>query len=231
MVGRPEYRGTASGFAYVFVKLPSFLAIFLFPALFIAIGQAAATLFVAIFALIGVLAAIFILPEVYGFEQDSEPARPRRAITASLTRLEIVGSIAAHPLDEKVLNVSLVVIVFLAFPFLWIATFADKRSFDLAVKLREVIEEILESLTEWESSKLTVIKMQAFNAYAPNLENKLGLIRGYLIIRFVAGLPRKKNIRAACAILPEFYRCIWYDPPELRYRAQVLAIELKRLLK
>jgi hypothetical protein len=24
----------------------------------------------------GLLAAIFILPEVYGFEQDSEPARP-----------------------------------------------------------------------------------------------------------------------------------------------------------
>jgi hypothetical protein len=48
----------------------------LFPALFTAMGQAAATLFVAIFALIGVLAEIFILPEVYGFEQDSEPARP-----------------------------------------------------------------------------------------------------------------------------------------------------------
>jgi predicted MFS family arabinose efflux permease len=70
MVARPEYRGTASGFAYVFVKLPSFLAIFLFPVLFAAIGQANATLFTAIFPLIGLLAAIFILPEVYGFEQD-----------------------------------------------------------------------------------------------------------------------------------------------------------------
>jgi MFS family permease len=70
MVAKPEYRGTASGFAYVFVKLPSFLAIFLFPTLFTAIGQAGATLFVAIFPLIGLLAAIFILPEVYGFERD-----------------------------------------------------------------------------------------------------------------------------------------------------------------
>ena len=70
MVARPEYRGTASGFAYMFVKLPSFLAIFLFPVLFAAIGQANATLFTAIFPLIGLLAAIFILPEVYGFEQD-----------------------------------------------------------------------------------------------------------------------------------------------------------------
>jgi MFS family permease len=70
MVARPEYRGTTSGFAYLFVKLPSFLAIFLFPALFTAIGQGAATLFVAIFPLIGLLAAIFILPEVYGFERD-----------------------------------------------------------------------------------------------------------------------------------------------------------------
>jgi hypothetical protein len=76
MVARPEYRGTASGFAYIFVKFPSFLAIFLFPSLFTAIGQASATLFVAIFPLIGLLAAIFILPEVYGYQDDSEPARP-----------------------------------------------------------------------------------------------------------------------------------------------------------
>lgn len=70
MVARPRYRGTASGFAYMFVKLPSFLAIFLFPSLFTAIGQANATLFCAIFPLIGLLAAIFILPEVYGYEAD-----------------------------------------------------------------------------------------------------------------------------------------------------------------
>jgi MFS family permease len=70
MVARPQYRATASGFAYMFVKLPSFLAIFLFPSLFAAIGQAGATLFVAIFPLAGLLAAIFILPEVYGYEAD-----------------------------------------------------------------------------------------------------------------------------------------------------------------
>ena len=70
VVARPEYRGTASGFAYMFVKLPSFLAIFLFPSLFTAVGQATATLMVAIFPLIGLLSAIFILPEIYGFESD-----------------------------------------------------------------------------------------------------------------------------------------------------------------
>ncbi|WP_024508526.1 MFS transporter [Bradyrhizobium sp. ARR65] len=70
MVAKPEYRGTASGFAYMFVKLPSFLAIFLFPSLFAAIGQANATLFVAVFPLLGLLAAIFVLPEVYGYEHD-----------------------------------------------------------------------------------------------------------------------------------------------------------------
>ncbi|WFU38026.1 MFS transporter [Bradyrhizobium sp. CB82] len=70
MVAKPLYRGTASGFAYMFVKLPSFLAIFLFPSLFAAIGQANATLFVTIFPVIGLLAAIFILPEVYGYEND-----------------------------------------------------------------------------------------------------------------------------------------------------------------
>jgi len=73
VVAKPEYRGTASGFAYIFVKLPSFLAIFLFPTVFTAIGQANATLLVAIFPLIGLLAAIFILPEVYGFEHDAGP--------------------------------------------------------------------------------------------------------------------------------------------------------------
>lgn len=70
VVAKPEYRGTASGFAYMFVKLPSFLAIFLFPTVFTAIGQTSATLLVAIFPLIGLLAAIFILPEIYGYEHD-----------------------------------------------------------------------------------------------------------------------------------------------------------------
>ncbi len=70
LVARAEYRGTASGFAYMFVKLPSFLSIFLFPPLFTAVGQAAATLFVCIFPLCGLLAALFILPEVYGYEGD-----------------------------------------------------------------------------------------------------------------------------------------------------------------
>lgn len=70
VVAKPEYRGTASGFAYMFVKLPAFLSIFLFPAMFAAIGQANATLFVAVFPLIGLLSAIFILPEIYGYEHD-----------------------------------------------------------------------------------------------------------------------------------------------------------------
>ena len=70
VVAKPQYRGTASGFSYMFVKAPSFLAIFLFPSLFAAIGQAGATLFVAIFPLVGWLAATFILPEIYGYEHD-----------------------------------------------------------------------------------------------------------------------------------------------------------------
>jgi MFS family permease len=70
VVARPEYRGTATGFAYIFVKLPAFLSIFLFPVLFSAIGQANATLLISLFPLTGLLAAIFILPEIYGFEHD-----------------------------------------------------------------------------------------------------------------------------------------------------------------
>ncbi len=70
VVAKPEYRGTASGFSYMFVKLPSFLSIFLFPSLFAAVGQATATLMVAIFPLVGFLAATFILPEIYGYDSD-----------------------------------------------------------------------------------------------------------------------------------------------------------------
>jgi MFS family permease len=69
MVAKPQYRGTAAGFAYIFVKAPAFLSIFLFPVMFAAIGHANATLFTAVFPLIGVLAAIFLLREVYGYEQ------------------------------------------------------------------------------------------------------------------------------------------------------------------
>jgi MFS family permease len=70
LVAKPEYRGTASGFSYMFVKLAAFLAIFLFPSVFTAIGQASSTLLVSFFSLSGLLAAIFVLPEVYGFEHD-----------------------------------------------------------------------------------------------------------------------------------------------------------------
>ncbi len=70
MVAKPEYRGTASGFSYMFVKLAAFLSIFLFPSVFTAIGQASSTLLVSFFSLGGLLGAIFVLPEVYGFEHD-----------------------------------------------------------------------------------------------------------------------------------------------------------------
>ncbi len=70
LVARAEYRGMATGFAYLFVKVPSFLSIFLFPILFTAVGHANSTLFVAIFPLCGLLAALFILPEIYGYGED-----------------------------------------------------------------------------------------------------------------------------------------------------------------
>ena len=67
LVAAPRYRGVASGFGYIQTKLPQFLGIFLFPAFFNSIGVASATFFTAIFPLVGLLAATFILPEVYGF--------------------------------------------------------------------------------------------------------------------------------------------------------------------
>jgi hypothetical protein len=50
--------------------LRTFLSIFLFPTVFTAIGQANSTLLVSFFELAGLLAAVFVLPEVYGFEHD-----------------------------------------------------------------------------------------------------------------------------------------------------------------
>jgi hypothetical protein len=129
------------------------------------------------------------------------------------------------------MNVPLIVVVSLAFPLLWLSAFTDRRSYDHAIKLREMITEILQSIAEWENGKLGVTKILAFKGYGPNLENKLKLIRGYLLIRFLAKLPRKSNIHAACVIFPEFYECVWSCPPGFRQQADFLARRIKRLLK
>jgi hypothetical protein len=129
------------------------------------------------------------------------------------------------------MNVPLIVIVSLAFPILWISAFTDKQSYEHAVKLKQLIGEILQSIAEWETGRLGVIKMQAFKTYALYLENKLRLIRGYLFIRFITRLPQKRNVRAACGILPEFYNCIWFGAPDSRRRAELLAGQIKKLLK
>ena len=70
MVAKPQYRGMAGGFNYMFSKMSAFLSIFLFPSVFAAVGQANSTLLVCILPLAGLLAAIFILPEVYGYERS-----------------------------------------------------------------------------------------------------------------------------------------------------------------
>ena len=65
----------ASGFGYIFVKLPNFLTIFLFPVLFEHLGIAVATALVSLSSFIAFVAAHFILPEVYGYieRQKEEP--------------------------------------------------------------------------------------------------------------------------------------------------------------
>jgi MFS family permease len=70
VVSRAEYRGIAGGVTYVFNKVAVFMGIFLFPSLFAAIGQASATVFVIVFPVIALLAAIFMFREVYGFQLD-----------------------------------------------------------------------------------------------------------------------------------------------------------------
>ena len=92
------------------------------------------------------------------------------------------------------MNIGFIVVLSLAFPLLWVAVCTDRRSYDQAIKLREVITEILQSIAEWENGKLGVTKILAFKAYRASLESKLPLIRGYLLIRFLSGIPRKKSI-------------------------------------
>lgn len=67
MVAPSRYKATASGFGYVFVKLPNFLTIFLFPVAFEHLGIPLATALVALSSFTGFLAARLILPEVYGY--------------------------------------------------------------------------------------------------------------------------------------------------------------------
>jgi MFS family permease len=67
MVAPSRYKATASGFGYMFVKLPNFFTIFLFPVVFEHLGIALATALVSLSSFTGFLAARFILPEVYGY--------------------------------------------------------------------------------------------------------------------------------------------------------------------
>ena len=129
------------------------------------------------------------------------------------------------------MNIGLIVVVFLAFPLLWLSACTDRPSYDQAIKLREIIAEILQSIAEWENGELGVTKILAFKAHRSNLESKLQLIRGYALIRFLTRIPPKKNIYAVCAILPEFYECVWSRPPGFRQQAESLAREIKHLLK
>ena len=72
------------------VKLPSFLGIFLFPAFFGSIGAAKSTFFTAIFPLVGLLAAAFILPEVYGYvevrRRGAADTSPLSSVSRTTTR-------------------------------------------------------------------------------------------------------------------------------------------------
>jgi len=128
------------------------------------------------------------------------------------------------------MNTGLIVVFALAVPLLWMAGFTDRQSYNEAVKLKESITEILLSIAEWQNDKLTVFKILTLKAYPPNLINRLKLIRGYAIIRFVIRLPRKRRVEAASTLLQQFCECIWVSAPGFRAQADVMAREIKRLL-
>jgi hypothetical protein len=128
------------------------------------------------------------------------------------------------------MNTGLIVVFALAVPLLWMAAFTDQQSYREAVKLKESITEILLSIAEWQNDKLTVFKILTLKAYPANLINRLKLIRGYAIIRFVIRLPRKRRVEAASTLLQQFCECIWVSAPGFRAQADVMAQEIKRLL-
>jgi hypothetical protein len=76
MVAPSRYKATASGFGYIFVKLPNFLTIFLFPVLFEHLGIALATALVSLSSFIAFIAAHLILPEVYGYIERQKEENP-----------------------------------------------------------------------------------------------------------------------------------------------------------
>ena len=128
------------------------------------------------------------------------------------------------------MDTGLIVVFALAVPLLWMAAFTDQQSYREAVKLKESITEILLSIAEWQNDKLTVFKILTLKAYPANLINRLKLIRGYAIIRFVIGLPKKGRVEAASSLLQQFCECIWVSAPGFRAQADVMAQEIKRLL-
>ncbi|AHC52092.1 arabinose ABC transporter permease [Sulfolobus acidocaldarius SUSAZ] len=67
-----KYRGLASGTAYAFLKAAAVLSILAFPLVSTSIGLFGATLMSSMFALLGLISAIFIMPEVYNkvFQED-----------------------------------------------------------------------------------------------------------------------------------------------------------------
>jgi hypothetical protein len=128
------------------------------------------------------------------------------------------------------MNIVFIVVVSLAIPLLWITTLTDRQSFNQAIKIREMITEILVSLAEWENGESTVFKLLTLKSYPENLVNRLRLIRGYTFVRLAVKLPRKRNVQTASAILKQFYECVWGNAPGFRPQAEVMAREIKRLL-
>ena len=82
MVAPSRYKATASGFAYIFVKLAAFVTLFFFPILFTHLGVPLATVIVSSLSLIGYLAAAYVLPEVYGYVEHEDVSMAEPAGTA-----------------------------------------------------------------------------------------------------------------------------------------------------
>ncbi len=70
LVSQTEYRGRSVGITNFISELPAFLSITLFPSLISYIGLGESTLLIALAPVTGLLAALYIFKEIYGYTDD-----------------------------------------------------------------------------------------------------------------------------------------------------------------
>ncbi|MBC2666726.1 MFS transporter [Novosphingobium flavum] len=95
VVAKPKYRGVSSGFAYAVTKTSAFLLTMAAPAMFTLLGVPKAAMLTAIFPLITLFLATFVLKEVYGHTEQELPVRADNQSSSPSAGLDVGGRAVA----------------------------------------------------------------------------------------------------------------------------------------